>query len=88
MELLKGCPHCGGGARLRKNYSRKLQMYFVYVKCDICGAQGKSVTSKYEAEDDWNTPACEKAVSAWNMRVSEDYEDGLEDLFKIGRDLQ
>ena len=41
MEDIKTCPHCGGMSWLNSNYSFKSRKYFVFVKCDICGAQGK-----------------------------------------------
>lgn len=63
------CPHCGGTACLNSNYSYKKRFYFVYVKCDICGAQGKIYCSDEEpAAEDWNNTACIDAVNAWNMR--------------------
>jgi hypothetical protein len=63
------CPHCAGTACIHANYSYKIRRYFVFVKCDICGAQGKIFTSEEEpAAEDWNNAACIDAVNAWNMR--------------------
>lgn len=67
--LLKRCPHCMGTATLKANYSYKIHKFFVFVKCDICGAQGKVCTSEEPPEcEDWNNQACRDAVEAWNMR--------------------
>ena len=72
IHHLKGCPHCGGLAVLASNYSYKARSYFVFVKCDICGAQGKIYNSDTEpAADEWHNTACNAAVAAWNMRASE-----------------
>lgn len=69
----KPCPHCGGDAFLTANYSQRVRRYFVYVKCDICGAQGKAYTCVEDpAEQEWDNAACESAITAWNMRTYED----------------
>jgi len=68
--IIKTCPHCGGVACINANYSYKVRKYFVFVKCDICGAQGKAYISEEEpAAADWDNTACRDAVSAWNMRT-------------------
>ena len=68
MKLLN-CPHCNGPAYLQQNYSWKWKCYFVFAKCDLCGAQGKICKSDEDAvEEDWNTEACQQAAMAWNMR--------------------
>lgn len=67
---IRGCPHCGGNSSLTQNYSYKCKGYFVFVKCDICGAQGKIYNSDTEpAEDNWQSQCCKDAVAAWNMRT-------------------
>lgn len=64
------CPHCGGNSWLNSNYSYKCGSYFVMVKCDICGAQGKIYNSKEDPEKaNWENMACLDAISAWNMRT-------------------
>ena len=69
---IKTCPHCGGSACLSQNYSYKTRSYFVTVKCDICGAQGKIYHSTEEpAAAEWNNSACLDAINAWNMRNGE-----------------
>lgn len=74
-EPIKNCPHCGGAATLYENYSRRTRNYFVYVKCAICGAQGKSFNSDDEPEAvGWDNFACRGAVAAWNMRTPEPAE--------------
>lgn len=74
LNRLKTCPHCGGDADLEQNYSYKARSYFVFVKCSICGAQGKIFNSDEEpAAAEWRNMACNSAAAAWNMRVSEQY---------------
>lgn len=74
---IKPCPHCGGPACLNSNYSYKIRSYFVFVKCDICGSQGKIYNSPYNpVEAEWNTGACNDAVMAWNMRYNEREDRG------------
>lgn len=73
IDTLKKCPHCGGLAALNSNYSWRTKGYFVCVRCDICGSQGKSYFSDdAPAETDWSNIACRDAVNAWNMRYTED----------------
>lgn len=69
-ETIKPCPHCGGSACLNSNFSYKTRKYFIFIKCDICGAQGKIYSSAEDpAAGEWNTPACTDAIGAWNMRT-------------------
>lgn len=71
MEIKK-CPHCGGSAQINYNYSYKKGNFFIFVRCDICGAQGKAYTTKEDpAEGDFKTDACIDALNAWNMRTAE-----------------
>ena len=71
MEV-KTCPHCGGSACLNSTYSRKTNAYYIYVKCDICGAQGKAYRSAEDPqESEWTSYTCLDAVNAWNMRTGE-----------------
>jgi transcription elongation factor Elf1 len=76
MTILS-CPHCGGSSYLHANYSHKIKNggYFVFVKCDICGAQGKAYTCVQDpVADEWDNQACRDAVAAWNMRTGgQDY---------------
>lgn len=68
-DSLKGCPHCGGPGSIWANYSYKTRSYFVFVKCGLCGAQGKVFTSDNDPEEEgWNNVACNNAVMAWNLR--------------------
>lgn len=69
MNELKQCPHCGGNAYLRAVYSYRGN-YFIFAKCDICGAQGKAYPSE-ELPEDWDNDSCDAAVAAWNMRTPE-----------------
>lgn len=67
---IRPCPHCGGNSALTSKYSAKKRLYFIFVKCDLCGAQGKIYADKEDPEwYGWNMPACQNAVSAWNMRT-------------------
>lgn len=71
-ETIKPCPHCGGVAYLNSNYSYRRRTFFVFVKCDICGSQGKIYNSQDEPNEvDWNNRSCIDAVTAWNMRTTE-----------------
>lgn len=71
-EQLKRCPHCGGSAYLHANYSYKTRGYFVFVKCDVCGATGKAYTSPDNpAASDWANQTCDDAAAAWNLRTND-----------------
>lgn len=68
MEELKKCPFCGGDASIVNSYSQIRKRIFVYVRCDICLAQGKTFTTGKNAEMGENNPANKYAVNAWNIR--------------------
>lgn len=71
-EQIKPCPHCGGAAILNANYSYKGRTFFVFVKCCVCGATGKTYSSADDPEAvEWNNNACNDAITAWNMRTSD-----------------
>lgn len=79
-DYIKPCPHCAGAASLISNYSYKTRTYFVLVKCDICGAQGKIYASKTDPDAaGWDNIPCRNALSAWNMRTpaNDEEADGL-----------
>ncbi len=77
---IKPCPHCGGPAFLNQNYSYRKRTYFVFVKCEMCGAQGKIYHSDEEpAAAEWNNQACDRAIVAWNMRTNEAAEETWSD---------
>ena len=70
---IKPCQHCNGVAYLNANYSYKTRSYFVFVKCEVCGATGKTTSSKEDPQaEDWQSEACERALEAWNLRAYED----------------
>ena len=72
MNEINICPHCGGVANLYSNYSHKTKNYFVFVKCEICGSQGRIYNSKKEpCDENWENDACINAIDAWNMRFVE-----------------
>ena len=71
-DRIKICPHCGADAYLQANYSYKTRSFFVMCKCELCGAQGKIFNSKENPESEgWDSPACNSAIKAWNMRIQE-----------------
>lgn len=73
---IKECPFCGGIAYLNSNYSYKIRKYFIFVKCEVCGAQGKIVTDNTApAEDNWKNAKCEQAITCWNNRVNKDSQE-------------
>lgn len=76
--MIKTCPHCGGSATLNANYSYKLRSYLVFVKCEICGAQGKLYRSEKDPEtDNWESFPCNSAIDAWNMRAEDRQNESL-----------
>lgn len=67
---IETCPHCGGESTLTANYSYKTRSYFVFVKCNLCGAQGKSYVSPQDPNEvTWDNEACNHAIAAWNKRT-------------------
>lgn len=67
---IKPCPHCGGAACLNSNYSNRHRTFFVFVKCDLCGAQGKTYSSQDNpAAVEWDNKPCNDAIDAWNLRT-------------------
>lgn len=67
--IIKTCPHCGGSACLNANFSYKTRSYYIFVKCDICGAHGKTYCStENPAMENWDNVQCKDAINAWNMR--------------------
>lgn len=85
MEVLKPCPFCGAdSADINCKYGRN--GCFVFVQCQICGAESKKFgTGRYvtyseyvDDENYWDNPyvenSCEKAISAWNLRRCQDAE--------------
>ena len=66
---IEKCPHCGGEAALNANYSPKNRIWFIFVKCSLCGAQGKVFSDNRDPEPkEWSSEACKNALSAWNLR--------------------
>lgn len=69
MGNIKRCPHCNGDAVLQSNYSSRYRAYFIFCKCTICGAQGKTCSSNTDPVDsNWEMQPCYDALAAWNMR--------------------
>ena len=72
MDSLKKCPHCGGKARAQSNYSQTANGYFIFIRCTVCGSQGKTCFSPTDPEyDEYENKALHDAISAWNMRIKE-----------------
>ena len=72
MNDIKPCPHCGGEAIMQANFAYRTRSFMIFVKCGICGASGKVCAQKEDPEiDKWQSNACKRALSAWNMRVDE-----------------
>lgn len=69
QDKIKNCPHCNGVGEIQANYSRNNHCYFVFVKCTLCGAQGKVFSTTEEPAEDMETVV--KSISAWNMRYKE-----------------
>ena len=85
MEKIKTCPHCGGSASLRTNYNSNREVYYVFVRCDVCGAQGKLFYTKENPQTAEEDTYCNRgAIAAWNMRKgevnAEDPADGLQNM--------
>ena len=73
---LKRCPFCGGVAALYSNYSYKTRTHFVFVRCTMCHAQGRSYSEpENPIKNEWNTEKCDAAVNAWNTRSNGDYDE-------------
>lgn len=67
---IEPCPHCGGISYLDSEYNFRYRTYFVYVKCETCGAQGTTYSSKDNPlAVDWDNAACIGAIASWNMRT-------------------
>ena len=66
---IETCPHCGGNATLCAHKGKEKDTYFIFVKCDICRAQGTIFLAYADPlENDWSDVACVKALQAWNRR--------------------
>ena len=74
--FLKKCPFCGGNSDILQYYNRKQNTFFVYVQCGVCGSRGKTSScgrgNPAPSELDWECPAVDRSVMAWNMRYKEE----------------
>ena len=68
---IKRCPFCGRSANLMQRYSPNFNAYFLYVECSVCGARGKSSSSKEKVlNNNWQeNKYCIRAVESWNNRI-------------------
>ena len=66
----KPCPCCGGASCLHSNYLREPDLYYVFVRCTVCGTEGKKIpTWDRPSEYEWRGNEANLAISAWNMRT-------------------
>ena len=72
MIEIKKCPFCGSDDASLEQRLNRFGNVMVFVKCAMCGAQGKIVDGRREipSEHEWETDACYTAVRAWNMRAN------------------
>lgn len=81
---IKPCPHCGGTGCLIGQYSYKLKSYMIFVRCDVCGAQGRIYNTDDEKDiENWNSDAAYCAISAWNLRTYHKLEAARKQLSHI-----
>ncbi|MCI9553016.1 MAG: hypothetical protein HFE94_05725 [Acutalibacter sp.] len=74
MNALKPCPFCKGEAALWSSYGKF--GYFVYCKCEICGATSKTFPLGESLPEDWGElTASRKAADAWNRRCCDAEQD-------------
>lgn len=68
-ENIMPCPHCGCFAHLIAECSCSGE-WRVFVRCDICGARGKSFLCRNgePSNDNPEDDASDRAIKAWNMR--------------------
>lgn len=71
IPKIKTCPHCGGEAMLKRNYNKEMHYYFMFVKCRVCGAQGKITGSDEDFTTEVYLNNLQAAIDAWNTRVLE-----------------
>lgn len=68
MEYMKNCPFCNGEPTLFS--TRGKYGYFVFIKCDLCGAQGKTFKMGETREENWqDSVEAQNAIKMWNMRA-------------------
>ena len=77
--MLKNCPFCGCTASIElKQNSRGKGDWFMFVMCNACGSQTKTVTVTHKSHNDfWDTKPTEqefeiaeqKVTSMWNIRT-------------------
>ena len=69
---LKPCPFCGGTATIDSNYAYNTKTYFLFGRCEDCGAKGKVYAVNESIIEDMPysaTNAYRLAMKSWNKRV-------------------
>lgn len=75
LEGALNCPFCGSGNQwIRRDFSKKLNMWFVYVECSECRARGgyEKLKGENPSKDD-KQEADSMAVANWDTRENEPY---------------
>lgn len=78
MIDLKPCPFCGGEAGMYPEVDRIMGKFW-YIKCKKCYSRGSGIYEscrELEPQEEYAaiTGAWERAIEAWNRRVSEQNE--------------
>ena len=49
---VKKCPFCGEDQdiHMRANYSKKMRVWLVFIKCEVCGGQTKVIPCEEDPE--------------------------------------
>lgn len=69
---LKPCPFCGGTATFFVKKSKNKTLWYIYVKCDFCGAQSKTMFTETDPKPlNFQTWDCSAAIDFWNNRVKD-----------------
>ena len=65
----KNCPFCQGKPYLKASYNERMNMTYIFVRCSVCGGQGRAFIHAGYMED--ITDAQDKvdlAIKAWDTR--------------------
>ena len=67
MDYLKPCPFCGSEYVYGRWEAGRYGVFY-FVKCDICGGQGGTVSAKHNVKNEWENEFYEAAKEKWNNR--------------------